>query len=92
MSGDMKVKFFPSGRGKAQNPPDPEFPKGVHIRAPAGVTHTCRVELPYPAPECGMFSIACERCGLTVMITAAGRVDDPVSVELPCAWTAGRKG
>jgi hypothetical protein len=71
------------GRGEEpQRPPNPDYPDGIDIRS--GVTPFCRVNLPYPAPGCGLWAVKCPRCGLSVGITAAGRADDPRSVELAC--------
>lgn len=80
----IQVKFIPSGRGKAQCPPDPTYPHGVAVSAPPGCMVSCKVMLPYPAPECGVWHVVCNACDFSIMITAAGRPDDPVSVCLPC--------
>lgn len=81
-----EVRFIPSGRGKATQPADPRYPKGKEILPdlPADIP-TCRVELPYPAPECGLYSIQCRLCQVRVAVTAAGRPDDPTAVTFPCA-------
>lgn len=79
-----KVEFVASGRGKARSAPDPVYPKGKVVTLDHEVKMCCKVELPYPAPECGWFKVECEECGLSVLVSAAGRPDDPVSVELPC--------
>jgi hypothetical protein len=84
MVTDKTVEFIPSGRGKAQCPPDPDFPNGIAIHAPVGVPVSCKVELPYPAPECGMWKVTCTTCNFSILVTAAGRPDDPISVRLPC--------
>ena len=81
---DKKITFVPSGRGKAQCPPNPDYPNGVAVPAPNGVPVSCKVELPYPAPECGHHKIECLTCGFILVVTAAGRPDDPISVRLPC--------
>lgn len=82
MSGLVSIEFIPSGRGKAQCPPDPRYPHGITI--PYNAPHKCLVELPYPAPECGVWRVECLTCGYSMLITAAGRADDPISVEVPC--------
>jgi hypothetical protein len=84
MPDSKKIKFIPSGRGKAQCPPNPAYPSGIHVGAAEGTTESCFVKLPYPAPECGWFEVECLRCQRVVVITAAGRPDDPVSFEMPC--------
>lgn len=81
----MDITFIKSGRGKAQCPPDPAYPNGIALRPEAKPgTELCHINLPYPAPECGMWSVTCDRCQMNVLITAAGRPDDPISVLLPC--------
>jgi len=77
----LNVVFKPSGRGKAQCPADPNFPYGKAIDLCQGKPGIW-VELPYPAPECGMFVIYGERVD-AVAITAAGRADDPTKIKLP---------
>jgi len=77
-----KITFHASGRGKAQCPPDPDYPSGKIINV--GKTPNCVVKLPYPAPECGHFEVRCNTCSSSVVITAAGRPDDPISVTVPC--------
>jgi hypothetical protein len=83
-----EVRFVASGRGKAQCAPDPDYPHGVEVKMDqkslkrfGAPSKPCVVKLPYPAPECGWWDVT---CGLTMAITATGRVDDPVSAELPC--------
>lgn len=80
----QEVKFVASGRGKAQCEPDPAYPDGKAIDASDGIGRACLVKLPYPAPECGVFYITCFTCRGIVAVTAAGRPDDPVSVNIPC--------
>jgi len=82
------VTFIDSGR-EPQCKPDPRYPKGIDVdlREPdkrAAVYPHCCYGVPYPAPRCGIYSVKCEKCGLTVAITVAGRTDDPRSVTLPC--------
>jgi hypothetical protein len=81
--GRHSIKFVPSGRGKAQCPPDERYPNGVVLDASNGRL-ACRVDLPYPAPECGIFPLRRTARGATAAITAAGRPDDPISIKLPC--------
>ena len=52
----FNVKFRKSGRGKAQCPPNPEYPHGCIVDMRGGKPG-CRIPLPYPAPECGMWLI-----------------------------------
>jgi hypothetical protein len=61
---------------------------GVDVPVPIGSEETlhCRVALPWPAPRCGLWLVACLECGCKVAATAAGRVDDPRSVPVPCRF------
>lgn len=62
----------------------PNYPDGIAVDASRGKPVSCKVEIPYPAPECGSYVVSCKVCGLTAVITAAGRPDDPISVKLAC--------
>lgn len=87
---DKTITFEPSGRGKAQCPSDPNYPKGIAVPCPPNLVVSCFVELPYPAPECGLWIITCDRCECSMAVTAAGRPDDPVSVYMPCGREVAR--
>jgi len=78
------VRFIPSGRGRAQCPANPDYPDGIDLVMTEHAEKSCRVDLPYPAPECGSWLIVCAECDMRALITAAGRPDDPKSVTLPC--------
>lgn len=84
MAADFDITFKPSGRGKAQCEPNPAFPNGVTMNLVTPGAPSCTINLPYPAPECGMWRVKCKRCPFTVWITAAGRVDDPRVVMIAC--------
>ena len=45
---------------------------------------SCLVSLPYPAPECGTHHIHCLICDQDIIVTAAGRPDDPISIRISC--------
>lgn len=79
----MKIVWIDGGR-EPQNPPDPRYPDGVDINAAQPGEPQCRLDLPYPAKRCGHYRVECEKCGLTVLITTAGRADDPRSATLAC--------
>lgn len=64
-------------------PADPRYPNGIDLDMTRG-GQGCRVDLPYPAKRCGMYRVQCSECGLTTVITTAGRADDPRSVKLAC--------
>jgi hypothetical protein len=71
--------------GKATQPPNPRYPDGldVDITVSPSVVN-CVAELPYPATGLGVWMVSCRVCGYRVGVTAAGRVDDPRSVRMPC--------
>jgi len=79
----FEVTFQPSGRGKAQCPPDPAYPDGINVDCSLG-KRSCMATLPYPAPECGMWFVHCTDCEMTIAITAAGRPDDVRTVRMAC--------
>jgi len=79
-----EITFHASGRGKAQCPSNPAFPKGIDVIAVKPGQRSCLVALPYPAPECGQHLVLCSDCNMSVMITAAGRADDPRTARIPC--------
>lgn len=80
----ISVEWRASGRGEARCAPNPAYPEGIDIDASEG-RQGCTVELPYPAPECGMWMVKCQACGRGIVaITAAGRRDDPRTVKIPC--------
>jgi len=87
--GGHVVEFHASGRGKAQCPPNPAYPEGMDVDASIAGRESCRVDLPYPAPECGTWTITCLHCPFRLIVTAAGRPDDPRTVTVPCATKAG---
>lgn len=80
----LKIRWVDNKR-EAQCPANPAFPDGIDITLPnpTGVK-TCKAQLPYPAKRCGMYEIRCSKCGFSMMVTAAGRRDDPRSIEVPC--------
>jgi hypothetical protein len=67
-----------------QNPPDPRFPHGIDIPCQHPEQPNCRLQLPYPAKRIGHHVVECERCKQVVLVTTAGRSDDPRSVTLNC--------
>lgn len=79
----LSCEFKPSGRGKARCAPNPEYPEGVDINLADGAV-SCHADIPYPAPECGIFVVSCDTCKWSIGITAAGRPDDPRTIQLAC--------
>jgi len=85
MEVKMKIEFIDSGR-EPKCPPHPDYPKGKDVNLSHGAKVTCKTDLPYPAPRCGVMVVKCEKCGLRVGLTVAGRVDDPRTVTMAC-WS-----
>jgi hypothetical protein len=86
----LKVTWIDHGR-EPKCPPNPAYPEGIDLDASRGATDTCETKLePYPTPRCGLFAVVCDECGQTVMITTAGRPDDPRSVKLACVGRPAR--
>jgi hypothetical protein len=79
----MKVTWYDAGR-EPQCAADPAFPKGIDIDASRSADATCTERLPYPAKRCGQYLIECETCGQRIVVTTAGRADDPRSVKVAC--------
>ena len=84
----IKVEWFDSGR-EPQCSPNPSYPHGVDLDCVDHSEPFCRVALPYPAKRCGYYFVQCHVCGYTIVITTAGRPDDPRSVLLPCLRKTG---
>lgn len=84
MEQAITVTWFDHKR-EPQCEPDPAYPDGrdLDLRANEG-SRGCLAELPYPAKRCGVYLVACDKCGYSVVITTAGRPDDPRKVTLPC--------
>jgi hypothetical protein len=80
----LKIEWIDRGFDP-RNPPDPNFPNGVDadLRSNRDAP-SCKTDLPYPARRCGQYVIECGKCGLRVMVTTAGRRDDPRSVLMTC--------
>ena len=89
VSDQLRVEWVDGGR-EPRCAPDPAYPKGVDVEI---VRHegaaTCRTALPYPARRCGYFVVACQLCGLTCLVTTAGRPDDPRSLRVECKLPSG---
>ena len=79
----MEVTWVDHGRSP-QHPPNPDYPNGVSVDLSFGADEICTADLPYPAKRCGLYIVSCDRCGLTVAVTTAGRADDPKRVYLGC--------
>lgn len=80
----LSVKWIDHGR-EPQCKPNPAHPSGIDIDMSEGQAATCETALPYPAKRCGVFMVHCDVCGLSAVITTAGRPDDPRSVKVGCS-------
>ena len=69
---------------RPEHPANPAYPDGIDVDCSASAKATCTQPLPYPATGRGQYLLVCERCGLRVIVTAAGRADDPRSVKMAC--------
>jgi hypothetical protein len=79
----MKVEWIDSGRDPRCSP-NPAYPNGVDLDCSDGAAVTCDQVLPYPAKRCGYYYVECETCNTNILITTAGRPDDPKSVKIAC--------
>lgn len=81
---DIAVTWFDHQRAP-QCAPDPAYPNGRDIdMRPNRTAKGCTVEVPCPAPRCGLYLLVCRSCGLSAAVTTAGRPDDPRKVTVPC--------
>lgn len=83
MTVSFDIEWIDSKR-EPKNPPNPAYPIGIDLDLSQGAIVTCKSELPYPAKRIGYYIIKCNICGLTTMVTTAGRIDDPRSITLAC--------
>ena len=86
----FRIRWHDNGR-EPRCAPDPVYPNGIDVDMSGRAEATCKVALDYPARRCGAYTIHCEDCGLFVVVTTAGRPDDPRSVKLGCRLSGGRK-
>lgn len=78
----ISIEWKGAGR-KATQPPNPGYPKGIVVRGKDNVP-ACKAIPKYPAPECGVWLLECSICGSSIAVTAAGRIDDPCEIWVPC--------
>lgn len=70
-----------------QCPSDARYPTGIDIKfVPPDRADgpTCTRPLPYPAKRIGYYVVHCRTCDQRIIITTAGRPDDPRSLQLAC--------
>jgi hypothetical protein len=79
--GQIEISWLSRHR-KAQTAADPNHPNGRDIDG--GQRPACKVELQYPAECVGLYYVECLDCKSNMLITTAGRPDDPKTVMLPC--------
>jgi hypothetical protein len=77
-------KHWISRNRKPQNPSEPRYPDGIDIDASLGKETFCSITFPHPTAECGLWIVECDVCNQRVMVTTAGRPDDPRSLKLAC--------
>jgi hypothetical protein len=80
---EHSIKWIDGGR-EPLGPSDPAHQHGINLDLAHGQIKTCTVELPYPAPRCGYFSVQCLTCRVSVSVVANGRADDPRMVMIAC--------
>jgi hypothetical protein len=80
-----RVRWIDRGL-EPKHPPDPSYPDGIDLRVVKQDYRgpTCKQSLPYPAKRIGYFLIECMICNQTTVVTTAGRLDDPRSIEIMC--------
>ena len=68
---------------------NPAYPEGIDLIEPVTTIgrKACKTDLPYPAKRCGYYSVRCRTCHKSVMVTTAGRPDDPRSLTMACNET-----
>jgi hypothetical protein len=79
--GEFRVQFLSRHR-KASCDPNPDYPEGIDVDN--GMRPACQIRLPYPAECVGLWYVECLECQANMLLTTAGRIDDPRSVALPC--------
>jgi len=82
-----RVEWIDGGR-EPREKPDPAYPQGIDLDMAKGRKPSCTISLPYPAKRCGFWYVECGTCGENILITTAGRPDDPRSITLPCKMRA----
>jgi hypothetical protein len=78
----LKITFLDSGR-EPRCPPNPAYPDGMEVDLSFGGLW-CLATLPYPAPRCGAMLVECDICEIKIIVTVAGRPDDPRTVKVGC--------
>jgi hypothetical protein len=80
----IDVTFLDAGR-EPKEKPDPNFPDGKRLDLTTNLLAAqCTRNLPFPAPRVGAYVVTCRECGYRVVVTVAGRPDDPSMITMPC--------
>lgn len=79
----VKITFNDAWR-VAKERPNPKYPDGMDANCAKPGEEACCFNLPYPAPRCGSYSVVCDTCHFTCIITVAGCADDPRTLTMPC--------
>jgi hypothetical protein len=79
----FELHFLDTGQ-ESTSKPDKRYPRGIDLDLAGKRAPTCVTPLPYPAPRVGKYVLHCMLCGQRVLITVAGRPDDPRSCRLAC--------
>lgn len=79
----LRVKWIDGGR-EPQCASNPQYPDGIAIDLSQGADRACQTSLRYPAPRCGHHLVTCRVCKQRVIVSTAGRLDDPTSVKVAC--------
>lgn len=79
----LDIEWVDLGR-EPECAPNPAFPDGIDVDISSEDAPACFTELPHPAKRCGFYKVTCGGCGLSVIVTTAGRSDDPRSLRVTC--------
>jgi hypothetical protein len=64
--------------------PNPNYPNGKPMDMRYGDEPWCEVNLPYPAKRIGSYLVVCNECNKRIIVTTAGRPDDPTNIKFNC--------
>lgn len=82
--GQHKVTWF-DGKLEPRQKANPAYPHGIDLdQSDSDDGETCKIDLPYPAKRIGHYLVECETCRKRIVVTTAGRRDDPKSVTVNC--------